>query len=106
MSDPLLKDGAGWPAVVLAGQRTEPSPLAAAAGVAADVLVPVAGRASVLRVIDALAAASRVRPRVLVGPAPTLLRAAPDLEVPSSPSRAAQRRRSRSSRRSFTHSPT
>ncbi len=79
MPDPL-QGPAGWPAVVLAGQRTGASPLARAAGVAADVLVPVAGRASVLRVIDALAAASCVRPRVLVGPALAILHAAPDLE--------------------------
>jgi GTP:adenosylcobinamide-phosphate guanylyltransferase len=61
------------PAVVLAGQRGPTTPLSEAANVAADVMVPVAGRPALLRVIDTLLQARGVRPSVMVGPARTIL---------------------------------
>lgn len=57
------------PAVVLAGQRAGITPLGEAANVAADVMVPVAGRPALLRVFDALSETQRVWPSVVVGPA-------------------------------------
>lgn len=55
-------------AVVLAGERPGGSPLAKAAGVAAGVLVPVAGKTAVARVIDTLQASARIEDCLLCGP--------------------------------------
>ena len=66
-------------AVVLAGQRARTTPLGEAAGVAADVLVPVAGRASLEWVVAALDHAQGVQLRVLVGPNRSALNTVPAL---------------------------
>jgi len=66
-------------AVVLAGQRARTTPLGEAAGVAADVLVPVAGRASLEWVVAALDQAQGVQLRVLVGPNRSALNTVPAL---------------------------
>ncbi len=54
--------------VVLAGDRGPGDPLAAAAGVPGKVLVPVAGRAMLLRVLDAAAGLDAERPIRVVRP--------------------------------------
>ncbi len=55
-------------AVILAGDRGPDDPLALAAGVRFKALVPVGGRAMVLRVLDALGASPCVGRRLLSGP--------------------------------------
>ena len=79
---PLANDAVGTgdgrqgriPAVVLAGQRAgSNTPLGEAANVAADVMVPVAGRPSLLRVLDTLTETQCVWPSVVVGPAPSVV---------------------------------
>lgn len=59
---------AEYDSVVLAGERAGRTPLAVMADVAADVLVPVAGKPAVEWVLSALRDANAVRPAVLVGP--------------------------------------
>lgn len=54
--------------VVLAGQRSKESALLRKANVSLEIMVPVAGKASLVRVLDALRDSSLVQPRVLVGP--------------------------------------
>ncbi len=54
--------------VILAGDRELHDPVAQAAGVSCKALVPVSGRAMVLRVLDALHDARQVGPRILCGP--------------------------------------
>ena len=58
---------ATFAAVVLAGQRAGPHPVAEAAGVATAVLAPVGGRAMLGRVLDALESAQSVDGGVIVG---------------------------------------
>lgn len=55
-------------AIVLAGERPGGSPLGRALSVPASVLVPVGGRASVVRVVDALRACHWVDGGILCGP--------------------------------------
>ncbi len=59
-------------AIVLAADRAPGDPVAAAAGVVCKALVPVAGRAMLLRVLDALAASEEVAGQLLCGPAATV----------------------------------
>lgn len=59
-------------AVVLAGERPGGGPLAKAAGVAAGVLVPVAGKTAVARVIDTLQASPWIVDCMLCGPEPAI----------------------------------
>ena len=68
-------------AVVLAGQRSVKTPLGEAANVAADVMVSVAGRPALLRVLDALSASQQVRPSVLVGPNRSILEESTELRA-------------------------
>lgn len=67
------------PAIVLAGERPGGNALAREHGVAAGVLVEVAGRPCIARVIDALRASRAVRGGVVVGPDPAVLGNAPAL---------------------------
>ena len=55
-------------AIVLAGERPGGNALAGATGAAAGVLVPVAGRPGIVRVIDTLRAARGINGGVIVGP--------------------------------------
>ena len=57
--------------VVLAGDRQSRDPVAEHAGVSCKALVPVAGRAMVLRVLEALSEAREVGRPTLVGPSMT-----------------------------------
>lgn len=66
-------------AIVLAADRGPGDPVAAAAGVAAKCLTPVAGTPMVLRVVRALHQSSRVDVILLCGPAPEVLRDSPEL---------------------------
>lgn len=68
-------------AIVLAGDRTRGDPLAEAAGVACKSFVPVGGRPMVLRVLDALSAASHVGARILCGPSQALIDQEPELNA-------------------------
>ena len=56
-------------AIILAADRDSHDPVAQAAAVSCKALTPVSGRAMVLRVLDALAAAREVGVRILAGPA-------------------------------------
>jgi GTP:adenosylcobinamide-phosphate guanylyltransferase len=66
-------------ALVLAGDRHAGDPVAAAAGVAAKAFTPVAGRAMVLRVMDALKNCGLVSGMTLCGPRRELLPQCPEL---------------------------
>lgn len=55
-------------AVVLAGDRTEKDPVAFSAGVSCKAITPIAGKAMILRVLDALEASPYVKSIVLCGP--------------------------------------
>ncbi len=57
--------------IILAGDRELHDPVAQASGVSCKALVPVSGRAMVLRVLDALAEAREVGGRILSGPSMT-----------------------------------
>ena len=61
-------------AIVLAGERPGGNALAAATGVPAGVLAPVAGRPSIVRVIETLRAAHGIDCGVVAGPAPAVCR--------------------------------
>jgi GTP:adenosylcobinamide-phosphate guanylyltransferase len=67
-------------AVVLAGERPGGSPLARELGLKASVLVDVAGKSALQRVMDALAAAEQVSGGVVCGPAGNVYHAAPEFE--------------------------
>jgi GTP:adenosylcobinamide-phosphate guanylyltransferase len=66
-------------ALVLAGERSGEDPVAVAAGVAAKVFTPVAGREMVLRVLDALRKSEIVAGVTLCGPRRELLSCCPEL---------------------------
>ncbi len=68
-------------AVVLAGERPGGGGLARELGLAAGVLAPVAGRAALVRVMDALRASRSVDAIVLCGPAAAVVDATPALEA-------------------------
>lgn len=74
-----MRDPGAFAAIVLAGDRRPDDPVARAAGVPSKSLVPVGGRAMVLRVLDALGAARQVGPRVLCGPERSMLAREPEL---------------------------
>lgn len=67
-------------AVVLAGDRRRPDPVAQAAGTPCKVMATVAGRPMLERVHDALAASGAVARTRLCGPARDALTAAPSIE--------------------------
>ena len=75
------RDGprASWTAILLAGQRPEGDPLAAAAGTEWKALIPVAGEPMLARVVRALLAAPSVGDVVILAQAPErMLGAAPE----------------------------
>lgn len=65
--------------IILAADREQNDPVAQASAVSCKALTPVAGRAMVLRVLDALAGAREVGARILVGPAKSSLEENPEL---------------------------
>ena len=70
----------GFTALVLAGDRNSPDPVAAATGAPCKALSPVAGRPVILRVLDALEASGRIATTVICGPPATALPACPELQ--------------------------
>jgi GTP:adenosylcobinamide-phosphate guanylyltransferase len=64
-----------YDSVVLAGQREGVTTLSAKADVPVDILVPVGGRPAIERVLGALQACTLAQPRVVVGPAHSVLEA-------------------------------
>ncbi len=66
-------------AVVLAGDRGPQDPVALAAGVSSKALVPIAGRRMILRVLDALEAASTIDSCLVCGSSSRLLAQEPEL---------------------------
>ncbi len=60
-------------AIILAGKRPGKDPVAEAAGVACKSFAPIGGRPMVHRVLEALAAARQVGPRILCGPSQSLI---------------------------------
>lgn len=68
-------------AVVMAGERPGGSALSRALNVPAGVLVPVAGRPALLRVLAALRSSRGIEPGLVCGPAPAVLAATPGLEA-------------------------
>jgi CTP:molybdopterin cytidylyltransferase MocA len=68
-------------AIVLAADRGPADPVAAAAGVPCKALAPVAGRAMVLRVLDALEAAEEVGECILCGPPDEMVDRLPELRT-------------------------
>ena len=67
-------------AVVLAGERPGGSPLARQLGLKAGILAPVAGRAAVVRVLEALKNSNWIGRIVLCGPAPGAINENPPLK--------------------------
>lgn len=68
-------------AIILAGKRPDRDPVAEAAGVACKSFAPIGGRPMVHRVLDALAVARQVGPRVLCGPPQSLIAHEPGLKA-------------------------
>ena len=68
-------------AIILAGKRPGPDPVAEAARVACKSFAPIDGRPMVRRVLDALAAARQVGPRILCGPSRSLIEHEPELKA-------------------------
>ena len=66
-------------AIVLAADRGRDDPVAAAAGVAAKCLTPIAGSPMVVRVVRALEQSARVNTILLCGPPAEALRESPEL---------------------------
>jgi GTP:adenosylcobinamide-phosphate guanylyltransferase len=60
-------------AIILAGKRPGPDAVAEAAGVACKSFAPIGDRPMVHRVLDALAAAGQIGPRILCGLSPPLI---------------------------------
>lgn len=67
-------------AVVLAGERPGGSPLSRQLGLAASVLIDVAGKPAVQRALDALSGAEQVSGGVLCGPSADVFRDSPEFE--------------------------
>ncbi len=67
-------------AVVLAGERPGGSPLTRALGLKASVLIDVAGKPAVQRVVEALSGADQVSGGLLCGPAKSVYQDAPEFE--------------------------
>jgi molybdopterin-guanine dinucleotide biosynthesis protein A len=67
-------------AVVLAGERPGGSPLSRALGLKASVLIDVAGKSALQRVIDALSGADQVNGGLLCGPAKSVIENVPEFE--------------------------
>ena len=67
-------------AIVLAGKRPGPDPVAEAAGVACKSFAPIGGRPMVHRVLDTLAAAGQIGPKFLCGLSRSLIEQEPELK--------------------------
>ncbi len=83
----MTRPGGDYDALVLAADRGPGDPVARAAGVPCKALAPVAGRAMVLRVLDALQASRSVRRVLLCGPAREILEGASELSSRLEPGR-------------------
>jgi len=70
----------GFTALVLAGDRKSPDPVAVATGAPCKALSPVGGRPVILRVLDALEASGRIDATVICGPPAPALAACPELQ--------------------------
>ncbi len=68
-----------YTAVVLAADRLTPDPVAIAGNASCKVMVPVAGKPMVMRVLDTLAHAEDVETVILCGPPKAILEKEPDL---------------------------
>ena len=68
-------------AVVLAADRGRNDPVAAAAGVAAKCLTPIAGTPMVMRVVKALRSSGRIGDILLCGPDARIVEGSPDLQA-------------------------
>lgn len=77
----MTRGTAPIPAVILAGERPGGSPLAQAFGVAAGVLVPVAGEPAIARVFAALRASACIDGGLLCGPAQAIVADSPVLQT-------------------------
>jgi len=77
MAEPTIP----FTAIILAGIRPGGDPVAEAAGVACKSFVPVDGRPMVHRVLEALAAARQVGPRILCGLPQSLVEQEPELKA-------------------------
>jgi GTP:adenosylcobinamide-phosphate guanylyltransferase len=67
-------------AIILAGKRPGPDPVAEAAGVACKSFAPIDGRPMVHRVLDTLADAGQIGPRILCGLSLSLIEQEPELK--------------------------
>jgi GTP:adenosylcobinamide-phosphate guanylyltransferase len=67
-------------AIILAGKRPGPDPVAEAAGVACKSFAPIDGRPMVHRVLDTLAAAGQIGPKFLCGLSRSLIEQEPELK--------------------------
>jgi GTP:adenosylcobinamide-phosphate guanylyltransferase len=76
----MVGQTAPFTAIILAGKRPGPDPVAEAAGVACKSFAPIGGRPMVHRVLDTLAAAAQIGPRILCGPSLSLIEQEPELK--------------------------
>jgi GTP:adenosylcobinamide-phosphate guanylyltransferase len=77
----MTETASPFTAIILAGKRPGKDPVAEAAGVACKSFAPIGGRPMVHRVLDALAAARQVGPRILCGPSQSLIAHEPELKA-------------------------
>jgi CTP:molybdopterin cytidylyltransferase MocA len=77
----MTETASPFTAIILAGQRPGPDPVAEAARVACKSFAPIDGRPMVHRVLDALAAAKQVGTRILCGPSQSLIALEPRLKA-------------------------
>ena len=77
----MVEPTASFTVIILAGKRPGNDPVAEAAGVTCKSFAPIGGRPMVHRVLDALADARHVGPRVLCGPSQSLIEHEPELRA-------------------------
>lgn len=77
----MTKTKTPFTAIVLAGKRPGKDPVAEAAGVVCKSFAPIGDRPMVHRVLDTLAAAQQVGPRILCGPSQSMIEQEPGLKA-------------------------
>lgn len=77
----MTETNSPFTAIILAGKRPGKDPVAEAAGVTCKSFAPIGGRPMVYRVLEALAAARQVGPRILCGPSQALIAQMPELKT-------------------------
>ncbi|MBW2436750.1 MAG: nucleotidyltransferase family protein [Desulfobacterales bacterium] len=77
----MTETNSPFTAIILAGKRPGKDPVAEAAGVTCKSFAPIGGRPMVYRVLEALAAARQVGPRILCGLSESIIAQTPELKT-------------------------